>query len=43
MWILAIGWILAILLIVKPNLPGPTQLIESVYKPLGDLLKPPPS
>jgi hypothetical protein len=43
LWIIAIGWILAILLIVKTGLPGPTQFIESVYKPLGELLKPPPS
>ncbi|MEK3725008.1 hypothetical protein [Paenibacillus sp. FSL H8-0034] len=43
LWIIAIGWILAIVLIVKTGLPGPTQFIESVYKPLGELLKPPPS
>ncbi|NOU88382.1 hypothetical protein GC102_21860 [Paenibacillus sp. LMG 31460] len=32
-----LGWILAILLVLYPNLPGPTQVINKIYEPLGKL------
>ncbi|WP_019119414.1 hypothetical protein [Brevibacillus massiliensis] len=34
-----IGWALAILLVMYPNLPGPSQVIDKLYKPLGKLLE----
>jgi multisubunit Na+/H+ antiporter MnhB subunit len=34
-----VGWILAILLLYFPEMPGPTQLVDFVYKPLGKLLE----
>ncbi|MCZ8515133.1 hypothetical protein O9H85_22470 [Paenibacillus filicis] len=35
----AMGWILAVLLIFFPDMPGPTQLIDKIYKPLGRLIE----
>ncbi|MFC4770293.1 hypothetical protein [Effusibacillus consociatus] len=35
----AIGWLLAVLLLFFPDMPGPTQLIDTIYKPLGKLLE----
>jgi len=35
----ALGWILAILLVLFPELPGPTQVINKIYKPLGKILE----
>ncbi|MGV3487096.1 MAG: hypothetical protein ACO1OC_00725 [Tuberibacillus sp.] len=32
--ILAIGWIIAVLLVFFPDMPGPTQLIAALYRPL---------
>jgi hypothetical protein len=37
--LLLLGWILAILLIYFPEMPGPTQLIDLIFKPLGQLLE----
>jgi multisubunit Na+/H+ antiporter MnhB subunit len=34
-----IGWVLAVLLIFQPEMPGPTQLVEFIYKPFGKLLE----
>lgn len=34
-----IGCMLAVLLLYYPELPGPTQLVDAVYKPLGKLLE----
>lgn len=34
-----IGWILAILLLLFPNMSGPTQLIDAIFNPLGKLLE----
>lgn len=34
-----IGWLLAILLIFFPDMPGPTQMVDAIYKPLGKLLE----
>jgi hypothetical protein len=41
LWILAVGWLLAITLIIQPDLPGPTQFVDALYRPLGNMLKPP--
>lgn len=34
-----LGWILATLLMFVPELPGPTQLIDQIFKPLGKLIE----
>lgn len=34
-----IGWILAILLVFFPDMPGPTDLIDIIFKPMGKLLE----
>jgi multisubunit Na+/H+ antiporter MnhB subunit len=34
-----LGWVLAVLLVFQPELPGPTQLVEFIYKPFGKLLE----
>lgn len=35
----AMGWLLAILIVFFPDMPGPTQLVEMIYKPLGKILE----
>ncbi|MGG1679330.1 hypothetical protein ACIFOT_26945 [Neobacillus sp. NRS-1170] len=35
----ALGWVVANLLIFFPDVPGPTELIDLLYKPLGKLLE----
>ncbi|WML44223.1 hypothetical protein [Neobacillus sp. PS3-40] len=35
----AFGWLLATLLFLFPDLPGPTELIDFIFKPLGRLLE----
>ncbi|MCK6257826.1 hypothetical protein LCY76_14675 [Fictibacillus sp. KIGAM418] len=37
--ITAMGWLLAILLLFFPDLPGPTQMIDKLFKPLGRMLE----
>jgi multisubunit Na+/H+ antiporter MnhB subunit len=37
--LLSLGTILAIVLILNPDLPGPTQMIDYIYKPLGRMLE----
>lgn len=37
--LIAIGTLLAILLIFFPGMPSPTQWVEMIYKPLGQLLE----
>jgi multisubunit Na+/H+ antiporter MnhB subunit len=37
--LLSLGTILAIVLIWNPDLPGPTQMIDYFYKPLGRMLE----
>ncbi|HZG60290.1 MAG TPA: hypothetical protein VEY68_07485 [Anoxybacillus sp.] len=37
--LLSLGTILAIVLIVNPDLPGPTQMIDYIYRPLGRMLE----
>lgn len=34
-----LGWILATLLLVFPEMPGPTQLIDNIFKPIGKLIE----
>ncbi|MFC5406856.1 hypothetical protein [Cohnella soli] len=34
-----IGWLLAILLVLFPDMPGPTQFVDMIYRPLGKLLE----
>ncbi|ETI68643.1 hypothetical protein [Neobacillus vireti] len=33
--LITIGWVLAILLVLFPNMPGPSQLIDFIFKPIG--------
>jgi CDP-diglyceride synthetase len=35
----AIGCLLAVLLVLFPNLPTPTQFVDTLYRPLGKLLE----
>lgn len=35
----AMGWILGVLLVFFPELPSPTKLIDTIYKPLGKMLE----
>ncbi|MDQ6601006.1 hypothetical protein [Bacillus salipaludis] len=37
--ITAVGWILGILLLFFPDMPGPTQMIEVLFKPLGKMIE----
>ncbi|MFC4184104.1 hypothetical protein [Saccharococcus thermophilus] len=37
--LLSLGTILAMVLIWNPDLPGPTQMIDYLYKPLGRMLE----
>ncbi|WP_423802539.1 hypothetical protein [Neobacillus sp. SAB-20_R2A] len=34
-----LGLLLAVLLILYPEMPGPTQLIDWIYKPFGKLIE----
>jgi hypothetical protein len=33
--LITIGWLLAMLLVLFPTLPGPGQLIDNIYSPIG--------
>ncbi|OLO42756.1 hypothetical protein BTR23_01780 [Alkalihalophilus pseudofirmus] len=35
----AMSWILAVLLLFFPEMPGPTDMVDRIYKPLGKLLE----
>ena len=37
--LLSLGTILAMVLIWNPDLPGPTQMIDYIYKPFGRMLE----
>jgi multisubunit Na+/H+ antiporter MnhB subunit len=37
--LLSLGTILAIVLIWNPNLPGPTQMVDYIYQPLGRIME----
>lgn len=37
--LLLASWLIALLLVHNPNLPGPTQALMKIYKPLAGLLK----
>lgn len=34
-----LGWVLATLLLFVHELPGPTQLVDYIFKPLGKLIE----
>lgn len=34
-----LGWVLAVLLVFYPDLPGPTQWLDAIYERLGNFLK----
>jgi multisubunit Na+/H+ antiporter MnhB subunit len=34
-----LGWLLINFLFIFPNTPGPTEIIDFLYKPLGKLLE----
>ncbi|MCY9666760.1 hypothetical protein M5X11_17795 [Paenibacillus alginolyticus] len=34
-----VGFILAILLVFFPDMPGPTDLVNMIYKPFGQILE----
>jgi hypothetical protein len=34
-----VGWLLAVLLVFFPDMPGPTQVISKLFKPLGQMLE----
>jgi ABC-type Co2+ transport system permease subunit len=33
------GWFLAVLLVYYPDIPGPTDLIDMIFRPLGRVLE----
>ncbi|MFB0844581.1 hypothetical protein [Paenibacillus oleatilyticus] len=35
----AFGWVLTLLLVLFPDLPGPTQLVDFLFGPLGKLVE----
>ncbi|WP_134705204.1 hypothetical protein [Ammoniphilus sp. YIM 78166] len=35
----AMGFLLSVLLLYFPEMPGPPKLIEAIYKPLGKILE----
>ena len=35
----AMGWLLGMILVFFPDFPGPTQLFETIFKPLGKMLE----
>jgi multisubunit Na+/H+ antiporter MnhB subunit len=37
--LLSLGTILAIVLVWNPDLPGPTQMVDYIYKPLGRMME----
>ncbi|MEW9670623.1 hypothetical protein [Ammoniphilus sp. 3BR4] len=37
--LVAMGWVLGVLLVFFPDMPGPTNLIETLFKPLGKILE----
>lgn len=37
--ITSLGFVLAVLLLFNPEMPGPTQMIDAIFKPLGKLLE----
>ncbi|OQP05940.1 hypothetical protein B1690_10750 [Geobacillus sp. 46C-IIa] len=37
--LLGLGMILAVLLIINPELPGPTQLVNALFRPFGKIME----
>ncbi|MEW9673440.1 hypothetical protein [Ammoniphilus sp. 3BR4] len=35
----AMGWLLGVLLVFFPDLPSPTDLFDTIFKPFGKLLE----
>lgn len=35
----AMGWLLGVLLVFFPELPSPTDLFDTIFKPLGKILE----
>lgn len=35
----AMGWLLAVLLAFFPDMPGPTQMVDTIFKPFGKILE----
>lgn len=35
----AMGWLLGILLVLFPDLPSPTYLFDTIFKPFGKMLE----
>jgi uncharacterized membrane protein len=35
----AMSWILAVLLLFFPEMPGPTEMVDQIFKPLGKMLE----
>ncbi len=38
-FLMALAWMLSMLLVYNPNLPGPSQMIDALFSPLGNWLK----
>jgi hypothetical protein len=37
--LLALGWLLSILFVHFPDIPGPDKWVQTIFEPLGNLLK----
>ncbi|NNU83995.1 hypothetical protein ETC05_09090 [Geobacillus sp. BMUD] len=37
--LLCLGAVLAVMLIINPDLPGPSQMIHALFRPLGEILE----
>ncbi|MNI08802.1 hypothetical protein D3C73_618510 [compost metagenome] len=33
------GWFVSVMLVFKPDLPGPTDWVQALFKPIGQMLK----
>jgi hypothetical protein len=33
------GWVISVLLLHFPDMPGPTQIIDAIYKPIGKIIE----
>lgn len=34
-----LGWLLTIVVLYNPDIPGPTQMIHLIFKPLGKMIE----
>lgn len=37
--IMVLCWALSVLLMIKPGIPGPTELVDALFQPLAKLLE----